>query len=97
LRLSAVKIAPLSVSIEAGRPSADTPQLEGLDDVGGLGRDERAGRDQQPRVVIDHVQDLDVAAIGEGPVGGVGLPALVGQLGLEPPPRALRSLVGLRG
>jgi hypothetical protein len=34
-------------------------------------------------MVVDEVQHLDVAAVGQRPVGGVGLPALVGQLGAE--------------
>jgi hypothetical protein len=46
-------------------------------------------------VVIEEVEDLDVGAVGQRPVGRVGLPALVGQLGLEATPRALRSLLGL--
>jgi hypothetical protein len=43
------------------------------------------------------VEDLDVAAIGEGPVGDVGLPALVGLGGFEADVAALGSLVRLRG
>ena len=37
----------------------------------------------QPRVVVDEIEDFNVAAISELPVGAVGLPHLVGQLGLE--------------
>ena len=48
-------------------------------------------------LVVDHVEDLHVGGIGQGPVGGVGLPALVGQLRLEALPRAGRALVGLGG
>jgi len=48
-------------------------------------------------VVVDDVEDLNVPAAGEDPVSGVGLPALVGQISLEPPPRALGPLVGLGG
>jgi hypothetical protein len=35
-------------------------------------------------VVIDPVEDLHVGAIGQPPVGEVGLPALVGLFGGEP-------------
>jgi hypothetical protein len=34
-------------------------------------------------VVVDPAEDLDVDAVGEAPVGEVGLPGLVGLLGLE--------------
>ena len=46
-------------------------------------------------MVIDHVQDLDLGPIGELPMGDVGLPHLVGHLGLEPYERAPWSLLGL--
>jgi len=46
-------------------------------------------------VVIEHVQDLDVGPVREAPVGGVGLPALVRQLGTKAPPGAAGALVGL--
>jgi hypothetical protein len=56
---------------------------EGVDDdragdapVGGDG-------DRVAGVVIDPAQDLDVGAVSETPVGEVGLPHLVGHLGLE--------------
>ena len=76
---------------------AAAPRWKVSHDVGGFGGHERPGRDQQAGVVVDDVEDLHVGAVGERPVGGVGLPALVGQLGLEPPPRALGPLVGLGG
>jgi hypothetical protein len=34
-------------------------------------------------VIIEPVEDLDVAAVGQGPVGDIGLPAFIGLLGLE--------------
>jgi hypothetical protein len=34
--------------------------------------------DGDPGVVVDDVEDFDVAVIGQAPVGDVGLPALVG-------------------
>ena len=58
------------------------------------------GNDGGPLVVVDDVEDLrlalDAAVVDQLPVGDVGLPALVGQLGLEPPPRAAGPLVRLR-
>jgi hypothetical protein len=47
-------------------------------------------------VVIDRVQDLDVGAVEERQMGGVGLPALVRHLSLEPHEGAPRTLLGLR-
>ena len=46
-------------------------------------------------MVVDDVEDLDVGPVGEGPVGGVGLPALVGQVGFEALPGAAWSFLGL--
>jgi hypothetical protein len=34
-------------------------------------------------VVVEDVEDFHAAAVGEVPVGDVGLPAVVGQLGAE--------------
>jgi hypothetical protein len=53
--------------------------------------------DAQPRVVVDDVEDLDVGPVGEGPVGDVGLPQLVGHGCLEADVGALGPLVGLGG
>ena len=47
-------------------------------------------------MVVDAVEDLDAAAVGELPVGAVGLPEFVGQIGLEPNEGRARALVGLR-
>ena len=53
----------------------------------------RHGEQVRARVIVEHVQDPDVRATREPPVGDVGLPAFVRLLGLEPPfsavPRAL--------
>jgi hypothetical protein len=46
-------------------------------------------------VIVEPVEDLDLAAVGQAPVGEVGLPALVGRGGLEPDPRAAWALAGL--
>jgi hypothetical protein len=48
-------------------------------------------------VVVDDVRDLDQAAVPQGHMGDVGLPALVGQLGTEALVGGLRSLVRLGG
>src|SRR5205823_8644754 len=51
--------------------------------------------DAQAGVVVDDVADLDVGAVGEGPMRDVGLPPLVGLVSLEADDRALGPLVGL--
>jgi hypothetical protein len=56
---------------------------------------ERHAGEQVAGVVVEPADDLDLAAIGEPPVGEVGLPALVGCRGLEPDPRAARALARL--
>jgi hypothetical protein len=48
-------------------------------------------------VVVDQVEDLSVSAAGQGPVGDVGLPALVRLFGREPHIAGLGALVGLGG
>ena len=37
------------------------------------------GGDEQPGVVIDQVQDLDLGAVGQVPEGKVALPELIGE------------------
>ena len=54
-------------------------------------------RDGEAGVVIEMVEDLDVGAVGEGPVGGVELPAFVGLVGFEADVGALGPLVRLGG
>jgi hypothetical protein len=53
------------------------------------------GGDTHARVVVDHVDDLDLGPVGQAPVRHVGLPALVRQVRLERAPGALRPLVRL--
>ena len=48
-------------------------------------------------MVVFDVEDLDLGAVGQLPVGDVGLPAFVWLLGREPLPRRSGSLVRLRG
>jgi hypothetical protein len=61
--------------------------LEGVQHVGtGDGAAGSAGQ-TQPGVVVEEVEDLHVAAVGQLPVGGVCLPAFVGLFGGEAPPR----------
>jgi hypothetical protein len=45
-------------------------------------------------VVVELAQDLDVAALGETPVGEVTLPALIGHVGLEADVGRARSFFG---
>ena len=59
------------VLVGDGGGSVDDDQVAGDRGVGGAA-------EQVAGVVIEPVQDLDIGAIGERPVGEVGLPALVG-------------------
>jgi hypothetical protein len=68
-------------------PMAGHGGVQVSDDIGGLEDRPGGGAGQQPGVVVDDVEDLSVAAISQRPVGDVGLPELVGQVGLEPVPR----------
>lgn len=61
-----------------GKPKCVTGVAECGDDVGGFDGAEGTGGDDHSGVVIDDVKDFDVCAVGQGPVGGVGLPAFVG-------------------
>ena len=72
---------PLGPAVAAHR------QVQVSDDAGGFEDRPGGGASEQPGVVVDDVEDLGVAAAGEGPVGDAGLPQLVGQIGGEPPPR----------
>lgn len=47
-------------------------------------------------MVVEEVEDLGVGAVGEGPVGEVGLPELVGLIGGEEMSRRARTLAWLR-
>jgi hypothetical protein len=53
------------------------------------------GGDEQPGVVIDQVQDLDLGAVGQVPEGKVALPELIGEVRLKPIEGCLGTLVGL--
>jgi hypothetical protein len=55
------------------------------------------GGEQVAGVVIQPVDDLHASAVGQLPVGEVGLPALVGLVGLESPVGAFGSLLRFRG
>src|SRR5438094_8737987 len=57
--------------------------IEAVECVCGLDGWEGDRGQAEPRVVIDQVEDLDFAGVGQVPLGGVGLPELVGQLSLE--------------
>jgi hypothetical protein len=69
--------------------------VEAGDHVGGLGGGVGVGDHQQPGVVVDDVEDLDVSPIAQLPVGDVGLPAFVGLVGFEAHIRALGPLLRL--
>ncbi len=57
--------------------------VEAGDDVGGLEHAPGVAGHAQPGVIVDDVQDFDVAAVSELHVGDVELPALVGLLGFK--------------
>ncbi len=69
--------------------------MEAPHDVGRLEHRPGLRSHQEPGVVVDQVQDLDLGATGEPPVGDVGLPAFIRLIGLEPDERAPRALLGL--
>jgi hypothetical protein len=54
--------------------------MERSHDIGCFGHRVRRGGNDEAGMVVDEVEDLDVSAIRQEPVGDVGLPALVGQL-----------------
>jgi len=70
---------------------------EHLHDVGRLHGGERDRRERQARVIVDEVDDLGRRPIAEGPMRGVGLPELIGQLRREAGERGARPLVWLGG
>jgi hypothetical protein len=71
--------------------------VEGGDHVDGLEDRESDRGDTQAGVVVDDVQDLDLAPVGQSYVGDVHLPAFIGQFGSEVDVGGLRTLVRLRG
>lgn len=78
-----------------GAPGGDGGQ-EGVDDVG-AGRDGACmAGDGQPGVVVEDVEDFHGGAIGEVPVGDVGLPSLVGLFGFKANPRGAGTFLRLR-
>lgn len=79
-----------------GIPVDEPGGSEAVHHVGGLHRGERRGDEQEAGVVVQADKDLDITAVGELPVRGVGLPELAGQLGLEANEGGARPLVRLR-
>jgi hypothetical protein len=74
----------VATAVEAGVVGeGGEEQLEQLEQLG-----------DEVELECEWVRQHDVGAVGERPVGGVGLRARIGQLGLEPAPRALGPLVG---
>lgn len=68
---------------------------EALDHVSGLDGGEGGRGQEQAGVVVFEVEDLDRAAVGELRGGGLALPYLVGEGGLEAGERAFEPLVRL--
>jgi hypothetical protein len=95
LRGVPLKTAALSLR-KLGRVAvALSCEVEGLEHVRGFDGVQCNGGEAEARVVVDQVENLDVGGVGQLPVGRVGLPHLVGQLGLEANPRGLGTLVRL--
>ncbi len=74
----------------------DEGPVAGVDGRGGEPPGGGAGR-AVAGVVVEPVADLGIGAVGQRPVGDVGLPPFVGLGGLEPDVAALGALVRLRG
>jgi len=70
-------------------------QEEGLEHVWSPNRSKGNRGETKPRVVVDQVENLDVAAVGQLPVSGVGLPHLIGQFGLKANPGGFRPFLRL--
>jgi hypothetical protein len=71
--------------------------MEELDHVAGAEGWVGGRAQEQAGAVVEEVEDLDRAAVGELPGSRVDLPGLIRQLGLEADERTLRPLVRLRG
>ena len=83
---------------EHGRGGA-VPRPRCLEDLGDVerARDGEGDRcEREAAVVVDQVHDLDAAPVRELPVGHVGLPALIGQPGLEALEARARAFLRLR-
>ncbi len=78
-----VKTMPLSVSVEYGMPWVARALREFGDDDGAGDAVVGGDRDRVAGVVVEPAEDFDVGAVGEPPVGEVGLPAFVGLFGGE--------------
>lgn len=60
-----LKTAPLSVHKGRGKPGEGPPCGEAVHHVSGFDAAETLGHDKQPGVIIEAVEDLDVAVVGE--------------------------------
>ena len=77
------------------QPETPCTLVEGGHHIG-RGRDRQHNGDRDhPGVVVDEIEDLHPGAVGEGPVGHVRLPGLVGQRRLEAHPGGPWPLLGL--
>ena len=92
-----VKTAPLSVSSWPDSVTVHCRRAGSGDDVVGFEHTSGVAVRPQPGMVVDDVEDLDVGAVGQRPVGDVGLPPFVGLLRGEAEVAALGPLVRLRG
>ena len=91
-----MKTAPLSVSSEDGNPQLAAAAWKLATTSAALNTLRASDGHQEPGVIVDHVQDLDLGPVGEAPMGDVGLPPLVRHRSLEPDEGAPGSFLGLR-
>ena len=91
-----VKTKPLSVNVDAGMPWASIAARNAATTMSPVTGAWAVQLERVAGVVVQERQDLHVGAVGQGPVGEVGLPALVRQVRLEPQVGALGSLARLR-
>ena len=56
---------------------------EAVEHVSSLKPGDAVGGEEEPGMVVEDVEDLHLAAVSQAPEGDVGLPELVGEVGLE--------------
>jgi hypothetical protein len=89
--------APVVRERRRGQPVGVAGLQERVDDDFAGDRGPGAAAQQVTGVVVEPVDDLRVGAAAQGPVGEVGLPALVGLGGLEAPAGGAGPFAGLGG
>ena len=80
-----------------GQAVAGACGQEAAQHVGGFEPGPGIRADQESGMIVEKIEDLHLGAVGQPPEGDVGLPKLVGQIGLESDEGGLGPLVGLGG